>query len=219
MVEHVSFTLDTNDSKDRVRASCLTTHPCARIRRKTRLLSVPRRRCQSVRGCSRSCKSPLACLPEMALPSRLRTQCTLRLPRLLRSTQTPLRTAVSRFESSEDSSSRTSWFCVRGGTPVRSCRCVQVLGFTLALDATWPHFPSSRLKERCVVRLLTGHAFNNDECAVPSWVKTHRALLQYSHPDIPINFSSDGCSRCRFRGHSAEDVRVVARSFRLGDAV
>ena len=48
-----------------------------------------------------SCKSPLACLPEKALPSRLRTQCTLRLPRLLRNTQAPLRTTVSSFESSE----------------------------------------------------------------------------------------------------------------------
>ena len=28
-----------------------------------------------------------------------------------------------------------------------------------------------------------------------------------------------GSSRCRFRGHSAEDVRVVARSFRLDDAL
>ena len=50
----VSFTFDTNGRKDRVRASRLTTQPCARIRRKTRLLRMPRRRCQSVRGCSRS---------------------------------------------------------------------------------------------------------------------------------------------------------------------
>ena len=43
LVEHVSFTFDIElGSLVDVRASHLTTRPCARIRRKTQLLRVPR---------------------------------------------------------------------------------------------------------------------------------------------------------------------------------
>ena len=79
-----------------------------------RLLRVPR---DAVNQCvaAHYPASHRCMLAEMALPSRLRTQ-----PRLLKSTQAPLQTTVSRFESSEDSSSRTSSSCVQSGTPVRS---------------------------------------------------------------------------------------------------
>ena len=43
LVEHASFTLDIElGSLVDVRASRLTTRPCARIRQKTQLLRVPR---------------------------------------------------------------------------------------------------------------------------------------------------------------------------------
>ena len=41
------------------------------------------------------------------------------------------------------------------------------LFFFLALVATWLHFPCCTFPRECVVQLLTGGAFDTDDCAVP----------------------------------------------------
>ena len=124
--------------------------------------------------------------------------------------QAPLRTTVSIFESLEDSSSQTSClFFLRGGTPVRSCCGKRVLGLFLALDASWLHFPCCTLKRECVVQLLTGNTFDNDDVPFPSKAKTHRALFPIQiYPSISRGMGAQDV----VRGHSTEDVPAVARS-------
>ena len=144
---------------DRVRASRFTTRRCPRIRRKT--TSTARASLMLlISAWLLTILQVTACMfTRNGSPLSAKDSLYVALPRRLRSTQAPLRTTVSRFESSANSSSRTSWFCVRGGPPVRSCRCERVLGFTLAFDATWLHFPCSPLKREVCCTASDGSCF------------------------------------------------------------
>ena len=92
---------------------------------------------------------------EQPVPFSAKDSMHVMVATTVKETQAPLRTTVSFFGKFGEFELR------RGGTPVRSRRCKRVLGFTLALDVNWLHSFVTRLKAKCVVRLLTGHSTEN----------------------------------------------------------
>ena len=75
------------------------------------------------------------------------------------------------------------------------------------------------LREKCIVRLLTGDVFGGRRMYRSLHGQGHtEPFFRFSHPDITIGFSGDCCSRCRFRGHSTKDALVAARLSRFDDA-
>ena len=106
-------------------------------------LRVPRCSCSSVRCCL---QSYVHCL--RVCPNKFSFYASdFQFSTTVEENRHPCELQCRYLQRLETSSSQASWIYMRGGTPVRNCSGMRVLGFYLALDATWLHFPCCTLQK------------------------------------------------------------------------
>ena len=122
---------------DRVRASRLTTRLYARIRRKTTSTARASLMLQ-ISAWLLTILQVTACMfVRNGSPFSAKDSLYIALATTVEEYAGTLANCSVKIWKFGGSSSRTSWLCVRGGAPVRSCRCEGVLGFTLASHVAW----------------------------------------------------------------------------------